>query len=178
MTNSRSEALAECAREVLRQAREQQKREDVANGRVNLTMQDNDAIIRAMLAFTEPAAAMPAVPSRERVAEIIAAKVSGPTFARGSDMAAAHWLDQLSAADAILALIPSHSGETGEDGFVRTKDLGVMARALERQGDVNAARMMIQAGKEIIRLRAKARAALTPNDGGRDDASNEQREEG
>lgn len=70
-----------------------------------------------LLAFTEPAAAMPWVPEREAIARVIDPgewALHDACVERGVSTFGLGTPDSLAKADAILALSPSHSGETGE----------------------------------------------------------------
>lgn len=126
MTKSRSEARAR----IIEAMREDPFMDDIRA--LGTTAQDQRMAHYAdiaIAAFTGPAAAMPEVLSREAIARALfqrfkersAARVVQGSYANDAweNLPVSFSRDFLLDADAILALIPSHSGETGELELLR-----------------------------------------------------------
>jgi hypothetical protein len=159
------------------------------------------AIDAILAAFTEPAAAMPAQ-SLEGV-DLLSAITDAMHAAGKMDKALARAIrDEIGSAilkkamrraealghdgpvrRAVKELSPSHSGETGEALERLREALGKCADKFDFYEQCHRLKCTADGDEKADRNREMAdmcRDALkaTPNDGGRDDASNEQREEG
>jgi L-asparaginase II len=153
MTNSRSEARA---RAQLTEAADNAGAFDPGTAVVSY-----DDALRLMLAFTEPAAAMP----KRAAVEALSTLYGILSGADGDNAWSALQEAQMLITNTLALLSPSHSGETGEVERRMVALIQKIAAADPRGGIMYPDEV---AGEWEAEARSIA-AALTPNDGGRDD---------